>query len=176
MLTFKIATKAWEFEQIHSLNYRTFVREIPQHTSSDNVLIDKYHNQNTYIIGLQGTHLAGMLAVRAERPFSLDEKLKELDSFLPTGGTLCELRLLAIAPHLRSGRVLRGLFTTVSDYCTEQGYDTFVISATVRQLKMYLHIGFVPFGPRVGSARAIFQPMYLTIKSLRKSLPWVQEL
>jgi len=30
-LIFKIASEDWEFEQIHRLNYRTFVDEIPQH-------------------------------------------------------------------------------------------------------------------------------------------------
>jgi len=27
--TYKIASEEWEFEQIHRLNYRTFVEEIP---------------------------------------------------------------------------------------------------------------------------------------------------
>ena len=29
-LIFKVASEDWEFEQIHSLNYETFVEEIPQ--------------------------------------------------------------------------------------------------------------------------------------------------
>ena len=33
-LVFKFATEEWEFEQIHRLNYRTFVEEIPQHQAS----------------------------------------------------------------------------------------------------------------------------------------------
>jgi hypothetical protein len=28
-IEFRIATEDWEFEQIHRLNYRTFVEEIP---------------------------------------------------------------------------------------------------------------------------------------------------
>ena len=28
---FKFATEDWEFEEIHRLNYKTFVEEIPQH-------------------------------------------------------------------------------------------------------------------------------------------------
>ena len=30
-LIFKFATEDWEVEQIHRLNYKTFVAEIPQH-------------------------------------------------------------------------------------------------------------------------------------------------
>ena len=33
-LVFKFATEDWEFEQIHRLNYKTFVEEIPQHQPS----------------------------------------------------------------------------------------------------------------------------------------------
>ena len=33
-LVFKVASADWEFEQIHRLNYRTFVEEIPQHASN----------------------------------------------------------------------------------------------------------------------------------------------
>ena len=33
-LVFKFASEDWEFEQIHRLNYRTFVEEIPQHHAS----------------------------------------------------------------------------------------------------------------------------------------------
>ena len=33
-LVFKSATEDWEFEQIHRLNYKTFVEEIPQHHAS----------------------------------------------------------------------------------------------------------------------------------------------
>jgi hypothetical protein len=33
-LTYKIASEPWEFEQIHRLNYRTFVEEIPLHVSN----------------------------------------------------------------------------------------------------------------------------------------------
>ena len=33
-LVFKFATEEWEFEEIHRLNYKTFVQEIPQHQAS----------------------------------------------------------------------------------------------------------------------------------------------
>ena len=108
-LVFKFATEDWEFEQIHRLNYRTFVEEIPQHhASTEERLVDKFHGENTYLICLAGRRLAGMLAVRGNRPFSLDQKLEKLDSYLPAGRTICEIRLLAIEKKFRGAQVLQG--------------------------------------------------------------------
>src|SRR5207244_3736510 len=90
-LTFKIATDRWELEQIHELNYRTFVEEIPQHRGNpDRALIDRFHGDNTYFVGKRGARVVGMIAVRSRRPFSLDEKLPDLDRYLPAGWTFCE--------------------------------------------------------------------------------------
>src|SRR5216110_563252 len=92
-LVFKFAAEDWEFEQIHRLNYKTFVEEIPQHLPSANQrLVDKFHAENTYLICLSGRRLAGMLAARGNRPFSLDQKLENLDSYLPPGRKICEIR------------------------------------------------------------------------------------
>src|SRR2546426_5753042 len=96
-LVFKSATEDFEFEQIHRLNYHTFVEEIPQHHASPTQrLVDKFHSENTYLISLCGNKLVGMLAVRGNRPFSLDQKLPNLDSYLPPGRKICEIRLLAV--------------------------------------------------------------------------------
>ena len=75
-LTFKVTTERWEFEQIHSLNYETFVEEIPQHESNpDRLLVDRFHHENTYFICVRDGQLIGMVAARDRRPFSLDQKL-----------------------------------------------------------------------------------------------------
>src|SRR5437762_14128660 len=96
-LKFKIASEEWEFEAIHELNYKTFVEEIPQHQhSGERRLIDKFHRENTYVICLEGRHLVGMLAMRPNRPFSLDAKLPNLDSYLPPGRSIVEIRLLSV--------------------------------------------------------------------------------
>src|SRR5437870_3772060 len=109
-LVFKSATEDWEFEQIHRLNYKTFVEEIPQHHASPiQRLVDKFHAENTYLIGLRGRKLAGMLAVRGSRPFSLDQKLEQLDSFLPPGRKVCEIRLLAVEKKFRGAQILQGV-------------------------------------------------------------------
>jgi hypothetical protein len=108
-LRFKIASEASEMEQIHRMNHATFAEEIPQHqVRPDGILVDKFHDQNTYVIALDGDRLVGMIAIREERPFSLDGKLENLDSYLPAGRSTCELRLLAVQHEYRKGQVFRG--------------------------------------------------------------------
>jgi len=162
-ITFKTATESWEFEQISILNYRTFVEEIPQHEADDSgVRVDPFHPENTYVIALRGRDLIGMIAVRDTRPFSLDLKLPNLDSYLPPASSICELRLLAVHPDHRNGVVFRGMGRVLRKHCLEQGYDLAIMSGTVRQKKLYSSLGFEAFGPPVGSPSAPFQPMYLT--------------
>ncbi|HTV41808.1 MAG TPA: GNAT family N-acyltransferase [Candidatus Sulfotelmatobacter sp.] len=165
-LVFKVASEDWEIEQIHRLNYKTFVDEIPQHQpSSSQRLVDKFHAENTYLICLQNKKLVGMLAVRGNRPFSLDQKLPNLDSYLPPGRTICEIRLLAIEKKFRGAQVLQGILALLWQHGVEKSYDLAIISGTTRQTKLYQHLGFVPFGPMVGSGDAQFQPMYVTLET-----------
>jgi aspartate aminotransferase-like enzyme len=120
------------------------------------------------VIALDGERLVGMLAVRTVRPFSLDEKVPDLDSHLPPGRSVCEIRLLAVRSEHRKGTVFRGLMRLVIQHCLRLGFDMAVISGTVRQLKLYGHMGFKPFGPRVGTPEAEYQPMYLTLEDVRE--------
>jgi len=166
---FKIASEPWEFTQIHNLNYRTFVEEIPQHPSSNHkILTDQFHDENVYIICVNNKKLHGMIAVRDNRPFSLDHKLTNLDSYLPTAKSICELRLLSIAHNHRNGRIIQGLMLELGKYCEAKKYDLAIMSGTVRQQKLYKHIGFEPFGPLVGTKQAQYQPMYLTRNAYTK--------
>ena len=162
-LTFKVATDDDELEQIHRLNYRTFVEEIPQHAPNERgELIDRFDRENAYVVCRRGERVIGMIAVRGARPFSLDAKIGDLDTHLPPNRRVCEIRLLAVEPEHRTGVVFRGLVTELMAYCLRAGFDTVVISGTTRQLKLYRHLGFVPFGPLVGTGDALYQPMYLT--------------
>lgn len=164
-LQFKIATEPWELELVHQLNYKTFVEEIPQHMPSDTPrLVDKFHRENTYLICLCGDQLVGMMAARGQRPFSLDQKMPDLDSYLPPGRRPFEVRLLAVEKEFRTGQVFRGLTSLLWQWTAQHGYDMGVISGTTRQQKLYRHMGFVPFGPVLGKGDALFQPMYLTLE------------
>lgn len=168
-LVFKFASEDWEFEQIHRLNYRTFVEEIPQHKASPtHRLVDKFHAENTYLICLNDQKIVGMLAARGNRPFSLDQKVADLDTHLPKNRTVCEIRLLAIDKSFRGsrgGQILSGLLALLWQHGVERGYDLAIISGTMRQLRLYQHLGFVPFGPLVGTGDAQFQPMYVTLET-----------
>ena len=168
-LVFKFASEDWEFELIHRLNYRTFVEEIPQHKASPtHRLVDKFHAENTYLICLNDQKLVGMLAARGNRPFSLDQKVPDLDAHLPKSRTVCEIRLLAIDKSFRGsrgGQILSGLLALLWQHGVERGYDLAIISGTMRQLRLYQHLGFVPFGPVVGTGDAQFQPMYVTLET-----------
>jgi len=98
----KIATTAAEFDEIAALNYETFVEEIPQHeTNTERRLVDRFHNENTYVVVYKEQQLIGMLAFRDKRPFSVDSKVGgPVEALLAAYDTshLCEIRLLAIRP------------------------------------------------------------------------------
>ena len=165
-LIFKIASESWEFDQIHKLNYATFVEEIPQHNqNSDRKLVDKFHQQNTYLICLQGRQVEGMIALRDKRPFSLDLKLPDLEQLLPKSRQIVEIRLLSVQRSWRNGQIFLGLLKLLAGYSKERRYDLGIISGTTRQIKLYKSIGFIPFGPLLGVGEAQFQPMYVTLES-----------
>src|SRR3954464_5429036 len=165
---FRVAREARDIEQVHALHYKAFVEEIPQYAPNENEThIDRFHGENEYIVALDGETVIGSIAFRGTRPFSLDSKLENLDQFLLTGYRYCEIRLLNVAREHRTASVLPGLLAGVWKYATERGFNAAVISATTRQLKLYQHIGFVPFGPLVGTSEAPFQPMYLTAEAFR---------
>src|SRR5438552_4152975 len=61
--TFKRAETAAEVEQVHALNYRTFVQEIPQHPDpGDGRLVDKFHPKNGYFVALRTGRVVGMIS------------------------------------------------------------------------------------------------------------------
>ncbi|MEN3004042.1 aminotransferase class V-fold PLP-dependent enzyme [Dehalobacterium formicoaceticum] len=167
----KIADQKTEFELIHRLNYQTFVEEIPQHLpNEDRRLVDKFHNENTYIICLDGEKLVGSIAVRGNRPFSLDEKIDHLDSYFGDYENLCEIRLLMMDRKYRRGYVFYYLADALARYCLEKKYDCALMSGTTRQLKLYQHIGFVPFHHLIGKEGAYFQPMYITVENFAQGI------
>lgn len=168
-LQFRIAREAWEFEAIHRLNYKTFVEEIPQHHHNpEQRLVDKFHAENTYAICLDGERLVGMVTGRGQRPFSLDQKVPDLDAHLPPDRKVLEVRLLSVEKEHRNGFVFSRLVGLLAQHFRDLGYDLGIISGTLRQQKLYKHLGFVPFGPVVGTGEAQFQPMYVTLETFVK--------
>ncbi|MFO0524129.1 MAG: aminotransferase class V-fold PLP-dependent enzyme [bacterium] len=175
-MSFSVATTEAEFEQIHRLNHDTFCIEIPQHPRrEDRRLADRFHAENTYVVGKRGAELVAMVALRDRRPFSLDAKLPGLDDWLPEGRRTGEVRLLAIRPDSRQRRALAGLMRELWRVAAGRGLDMLVISGTTRQLGLYRQLGFEPFGPRVGTAEAAYQPMCLRRETLNLGLRSVRQ-
>jgi aspartate aminotransferase-like enzyme/predicted N-acetyltransferase YhbS len=163
-LTFRIAEER-DFDAIHGLNYRTFVEEIPQHPpNAERRLVDSFHAENTYAVCFDGDELVGMVAGRSKRPFSLDRKLPDLDAHLPAGRRPVEIRLLSVAPPWRNGTTFSRLVGLIAQRFRTEGCDLAVITGTLRQQRLYRHLGFTAFGPVVGTGDARFQPMYLTLE------------
>ncbi len=163
-LIYKVADQAWEFESIHKLNYKTFVEEIPQHEETkERVRIDRFHEENTYLICLDDDKLVGMVTLRGKRPFSLDNKIPNLDYYLQEHGeNVYEIRLLSVEREYRNGRALLGLIRFLHRYLLLNGYELAFISATTRELPLYEQMGFKSFHTLVGTEEAAFQPMYVT--------------
>lgn len=169
-IIFKIASEKWEFEQIHKLNYKTFIEEIPQHKkNSKRILIDQFHKNNTYIICLVRNNLIGMISVSDKRPFSLDKKLENIDSYLPSYKNICEIRLLAVEKNYRKGWVFKGMLGLLAGYIKDKGYDLAVISGIVNKINLYKSLGSVPFGPVVSTSNIQFQPMYITFEKFKEN-------
>jgi aspartate aminotransferase-like enzyme/predicted N-acetyltransferase YhbS len=171
---FKVAANASEFEQVSELLYETFVEEIPQHPPNPSRRhVDRFHDQNLYVVAADGQAVVGVIALRGDRPFSLDQKLGPVDGMLPAGRRVCELRLLAVKPAYRTGQVFRGLVETVVREGRVRGYDLAIISGTLRQTRLYQHLGFEPFGRLVGTDEAPFQPMFITFEQFLATAPAV---
>jgi len=166
-LQFKIAETREEFDQINKLNYKTFLEEIQQHPQNPKkYLVDKFHTENTYIICLENGIVIAMVSVRGNRPFSLDEKVQGLDSFFHADFKPCEIRLLSIESNRRSGRILQGLLTKLALVCIKKGFDIALISGIVAQEKLYLRLGFLPFGDPVKNGQVYYQPMFKKLEDL----------
>src|SRR4051812_16913491 len=142
-LVYKVATEPHEFELIHELNHRTFVEEIPQHRgNTGRRLVDRFHAENTYVVCMAASELVGMVAVRGQRPFSLDHKLAELDGYLPRGRRACEIRLLAVETAYRKTSVFAGLVLRLVQLGRARGFGPGPLFGAGRPLKPYSHPRF----------------------------------
>lgn len=165
--TFKRAETSAELDQVHRLNYETFVREIPQHTDDcTGRLIDKFHTKNTYLLALREDQLVGMVSVHDEPPFSIADRLPDPKILQEPGMRPLEVRLLAVAPDERHGPVPAGLVWLVWQFAKDNGHTHLFISGVTGQRQLYEHLGFEPLGPAVGRPEARFLPMMVTMERL----------
>jgi aspartate aminotransferase-like enzyme len=164
---FKCADTRHEFEQIHCLNYRTFVGEIPQHADNGTgSLVDKFHGKNNYFIVLKEDRVVGMVSVHDQPPFSVADRLADPGILTRDGVRPLEVRLLAVEPDERGSNVFFGLIYTLYSYTQRTGHTHLFISGFEERQDLYERLGFVPLGPAVRSGDASFIPMVLTIGQL----------
>jgi aspartate aminotransferase-like enzyme len=174
---FKCADNKHEFEQIHRLNYQTFVGEVRQHADNGTgYLIDKYHNKSAYFVALKDDRIVGMLSVHDQPPFSIADRLDDRSILTRPGTRPLEVRLLAVEPGERHGIVFFGLINTLHEYTVRQGYTHLFISGVEQRLAMYERLGFVSLGPAVLSGQALFVPMVLNMDELPFRIQRVKQL
>jgi N-acyl-L-homoserine lactone synthetase len=165
--SFKMADSLSEIEQIHRLNYLTFVQEVSQHPENGTgMLVDKFHPKNRYIVSMVGDEVVGMLAIHDQPPFSIAEKLPEPAQMESLGPRPLEVRLLAVKPSHRQRLVFSGLMWSVHNYACSHGYSHLLISAVLERQQLYLRMGFRTLGPPVTSGSAEFIPMVLHLSDL----------
>jgi aspartate aminotransferase-like enzyme len=164
---FKQAETAAEFEQIHALNYRTFVVEIPQHVHpGQERLVDKFHEKNAYFIVSCGDRVAGMVSCHDQPPFSVAARLADPALLERPGVRPVEVRLLALEPGRRRSTMFFGLLWTLYEYVTTRGYTHLFISGVENRVPLYRRLGFETLGPSVACGDAWFVPMVLAVGRL----------
>src|SRR5579862_3337867 len=164
---FKCADTREEFEQVHRLNYQTFVGEIAQHADNGaGYLVDKFHDKNAYLVVLKDNRLVGMMGVHHQPPFSIAERLCDPGILSQPGMRPLEVRLLAVEPDERCSTVFFGLIYTLYGYAERNGFTHLFISGVEQRLDLYEQIGFVRLGPPVRSGQALFVPMVLKMDEL----------
>jgi aspartate aminotransferase-like enzyme len=174
---FKRAETGPEFEQIHRLNHRTFADEIPQHRSTDDgLLVDKYHDKNSYLIVLREGRVVGMVSAHDQPPFSVAERLRDPQVLTRDGRRPLEVRLLAIEPQERNSTMFFGLIWSLYEYARAHGYTHLFISGVKERVPLYERLGFEALGPAVACGAAWFVPMVLTIGQLPIRIQRVKQL
>lgn len=174
---FKLAETREEFEQIHRLNYQTFVGEIPQHADTGaGMLVDKFHTKNVYFIVLREGRVIAMVSAHDEPPFSIAERLTDPGILTRPGMRPLEVRLLAVEPEERRSNLFFGLIYMLYSHAVEQGYTHMFISGVTERQDMYERLGFVPLGPALGVGRASFMPMVLTVGQLPFRIERIKQL
>lgn len=169
LYVYKRAESAAEFEQIHAINYATFVREIPQHRDSgEGRLVDKFHDRNLYFIALRGDKVVGMLAVNDQPPFSIASRLPDPSILTVRGLRPLEVRLLAVLPEERGGVVFAGLACSVLQHVRSSGHTHLFISGFENRLPLYEGLGFQALGAAVGPEGSRFVPMCLTVSRMKE--------
>src|SRR5262249_7133346 len=110
--------------------------------------------------------VVGMVSAHDQPPFSIADRLSDPSILTRDGTRPLEVRLLALEPEERRSNLFFGLIYMLYDYAVRHGYRHIFISGVAERQAMYERLGFAPLGPAVGTGRASFIPMVLTIGQL----------
>src|SRR5882724_7907289 len=128
-LIIKQADTASEFDQIHRLNYQTFVEEIGEYSpDGSGCLVDRFHDRNTYYVAVEDGCVVGMVAANDRPPFSIEKRLSDSAILEALGGPLLEVRLLALDPDCRNRMVLGRLLWELYSDARRRRYSHLIIS------------------------------------------------
>jgi aspartate aminotransferase-like enzyme len=165
---FKRAETSDELDQIHALNYRTFVGELAQYPDAGaGRLVDKFHHKNIYFIALSGPHVVGMVSVHGQPPFSIAERLPDPGMLQRPDMRPLEVRLLAVDQEKRNSIVLAGLVYALYMHASENGITHLFISGVKERLSLYEQLGFEAVGPAVSAGKALFVPMVCPVSAIK---------
>lgn len=179
---FKRADTAHELEQVHRLNYRTFVGEVHQYPDSGTgILVDKFHHKNVYFVALRDGHVVGMTGIHGEPPFSVADRLPDPSVLQAPGVRPIEIRLLAVEPDERNSAVLPGVLWSLYSYARDNGYTHLFISGVADRVPFYKKLGFEALGPAVPCGDSSFVPMRVSVPGVQESYPhfinkWLRRL
>lgn len=166
--SFKPAETAEEYAQVHRLNYKTFVRELPQHSDpGKEELVDKFHDRNTYYVALYDDRVVGMISGHDQAPFSVADKMADKRQLSLLGARPFEVRLLAVEPEHRHRYVVTGLMWAIFRFAENAGYSHLLISGVHDKAGMYEKLGFLPLGPAMKSGEVFYTPMWCDIRRMR---------
>jgi aspartate aminotransferase-like enzyme/N-acyl-L-homoserine lactone synthetase len=174
---FKRAETRQEFEQIHRLNFRTFVHEIPQHSDpGTGRLVDKFHDKSAYFIVVREGRVVGMVSSHDQPPFSVADRLADPEILERPGTRPLEVRLLALEPDTRNSTVFFGLMWSLYEHARSEGYTHLYISGLQERELLYKRLGFEVIGAPAPSGKTSFIPMVLTIGQLPERAQRVKHL
>jgi aspartate aminotransferase-like enzyme/predicted N-acetyltransferase YhbS len=173
--SFKPAQTSEEYAQVHRLNYKTFVRELPQHSDpGTEQLVDKFHDRNTYYVAIYEGRVVGMISGHDEAPFSVADKMTDKRHLTLLGPRPFEVRLLAVEPEHRHRYVVTGLMWAIFSFAEKSGYSHLLISGVADKTGMYEKLGFLPLGPAVKSGEVFYTPMWCDIRRMREHVSAIE--
>lgn len=151
------------------LAHRVFAEELGlKPRQPDGRLADPYVGRSRGLVAWSGGRAVGLITVSIERPFSIDAKLPDLDSWLMPARRPVEVRLLAVEPTRRRGGLMARLSREAFAVGCRIGGDVFVCSAMLDRMALYERLGWAPFGPLLGTPEWPLQGMVLRPERLSR--------